>query len=61
MDSTIFVLLMLWDGGLSRGGVAVVQQEFNSRESCEAARVHLLKAHESTIGPRLEAQGCFKK
>jgi hypothetical protein len=44
--STIYVLVMIFGTGHLYGGPAVVQQEFSSRETCEAARVELAKAHE---------------
>lgn len=56
----IYVLLMVWSTATHHGGIGVVQQEFNSLEACEAARVALEKAH--TAPHRvLGAQGCFKK
>lgn len=66
MTTTVFVLLMLWSTGDYRGGLAVVQQEFNSHEACEIARVELAKAHNgggggSGSGRVLAAQGCFRK
>lgn len=33
----IYVLLMLWTTGSYNGGVGVVQQEFTSAATCEAA------------------------
>lgn len=58
MNTTIFVLLMILS--TYKGGVNVVQQEFNSLENCEAARIVLQKAHngDSLV---VRAQGCFKK
>jgi hypothetical protein len=61
MTSGIFVLLMVWATGSSHGGVFVVQQEFNSRETCELARVALAAAHAENGSATLRAQGCFKK
>ena len=60
MATTVFVLMMVWSTGSSKGGVAVVQQEFSSREACEAVRVELAKAHNG-VTRVLGAQGCFKK
>jgi hypothetical protein len=60
MNTTIFVLLMIWSTSASYGGIAVVQQEFSSREACEAVRAELAKAHNGTTRV-LGVQGCFKK
>jgi hypothetical protein len=60
MTNGIFVLLMLWGTSSSNGGLAVVQQEFSSREKCEAAREVLIKAHNGSSSV-LRAQGCFQK
>lgn len=57
--STIYVLIMLWYTGLYNGGITTVQQEFNSFESCEAARSFLAKHTANHVS--LHAQGCFKK
>jgi hypothetical protein len=61
MKEVVFVLMMLWGGESSQSGLAVVQQEFSSFESCEAARKVLEQAHGRGYGMRLKAQGCFKK
>lgn len=61
MNTTIFVLLMLWGGETYQSGIGVVQQEFNSKESCDAARLVLEKAHVRGSGMTLKAQGCFRK
>lgn len=61
MNSTVFVLLMIWGGNTNQSGIAIVQQEFISMESCEAARKVLEKANGNGLGMRLRAQGCFKK
>ena len=58
--NTIYVLLMIWSTSTSQGGVAVLHQEFNSLEACEAARKEMAKAHYS-YAAALRAQGCFKK
>ncbi len=57
--NTVFILLMLWGGYSSQSGIAVVQQEFSSLETCEAARRTLERAHQGAM--QLRAQGCFKK
>lgn len=56
---TIYVLIMLWYTGVQQGGITTVQQEFNSFESCEAARLFLAK--QTAYNVSLHAQGCFKK
>jgi hypothetical protein len=58
--SGIYVLLMVWSTSASNGGVGIVQQEFNSRETCEIARAAMANAHTS-YSSVLRAQGCFKK
>ena len=60
---TVYVLLMLFSAGdPSRGGVAVVQQEFSSFETCTIARKALAQAHtDKGLSPSLWAHGCFKK
>jgi hypothetical protein len=57
--STVFVLIMIF-GGASQSGFAVVQQEFNSLETCEAARASLATAHDRMYAG-LKAHGCFRK
>ena len=65
MNTTVFVLLMLFGGTTTQSGMMVVQQEFNSFESCEAARIHIVSSvfndYSSSYSMRLRAQGCFKK
>ena len=60
MDTSIFVLIMLFATGDYRGGLTTVQQEFSTVERCEAARMQLEKAHNGQYMV-LRAQGCFKK
>lgn len=57
MNTTIFVLVMLWSSGSK---MMSVQQEFHSLESCTQARLVLEKAHNGDTR-KLVAQGCFKK
>lgn len=59
--NTLYILIMLWGGTTTQSGIAVVQQEFYSFEACETARKTLEKAHYTSYGMNLRAQGCFKK
>jgi hypothetical protein len=52
---SIYVLLMVFATASSQGGISVAQQEFSSRENCEAARTALSKSTTVSSG------GCFKK
>lgn len=56
---TVFVLLMVFSTSHSYGGVAVIQQEFSSRENCELAMAELSK--EPAYGLVLRSKGCFRK
>lgn len=58
--TTVYVLLMVWSSVKSNGGIAVMQQEFNSQQSCETARAAMATAHNGYTRV-LSAQGCFKK
>ena len=58
---TVFVLIMLWGGNTNQSGIGVVQQEFNSWEACEYARIHLSSHTDTFGGMKLRSQGCFKK
>lgn len=55
-----FILLMIFTTGEYRAGITVVQQEFDSRATCNVARLALAKAHDGSSRV-LVAQGCFKK
>lgn len=59
MNTTIFVLIMIFGGSTSKSGFAVITQEFNSFETCEKARIHLEKSQTDTN--LLRSQGCHKK
>lgn len=56
----LYVLIMIFSTSSYRGGMTVVQHEFNSLETCEAARAALAKAHTGDTAV-LRAQGCFLK
>lgn len=56
----LYVLIMIFSTGNYTGGITVVQQEFNSQETCEAAKVQLAKAHDGYAAV-LRVQGCFLK
>ncbi len=55
----IYILIVVLAMNSSNGGIAVVQQEFSSREKCEVARAVVVNADRSFIF--VKAQGCFKK
>lgn len=63
MNSTVFVLIMIFGGSTSQSGYATVQQEFTSFERCEAARKALAARHGTDLAGNftLRAQGCFQK
>lgn len=51
---------MLWGSWDAKGGLTVVQQEFNNRETCEVARQAMVGAHNGSTRV-LGFHGCFKK
>lgn len=62
MSSTIFVLMMLWGGTTINSPILLVQQEFSSLETCEAARKAMASADQKGYyNLVVSAQGCFKK
>lgn len=52
----MFVLIMIISGYSTSSGVAIVQQEFTSKEKCEAARLEIAKMRLAMI-----SQGCYAK
>lgn len=57
----IFVLIMVLHGGTTQSGISVVQQEFTSRQACEAAREHIAKSLMGGWGTHIKSQGCYAK
>lgn len=58
-----FILIMIIGGSSNQSGFTTVTAEFYGRESCEAARQHIVKnlTRKEYTSAIIQAQGCFEK
>lgn len=65
MESTVFVLIMIFGGASAQSGYATLQQEFTTKARCEAARAEIAERRSTKDGDNgsfyLRVQGCFAK
>ena len=59
--STVWVLMVAVFAGSSDGGVAIIQQEFSSRENCEDARRVIENVRPGGTMRSIVVLGCFEK
>lgn len=62
MIATYVLIIVIVSGDYSKTNATVINQEFNSFETCEAARIHTFNSMDKSVySSKVKSQGCFKK